>query len=68
MFVLLKVEVKVSVDPSKRRDFEHIISLVTAQSVVEASKDTAYIERQFTDGGFKVKKKNGNVVFLTKKD
>ena len=68
VFVPLRVEVKVSVDPSKRRDFEHIISLVTAQSVVEASKDTAYIERQFTDGGFKVKKKNGNVVFLTKKD
>ena len=69
VFVPLKIEVKVSVDPSKRRDFEHIISLVTAQSVVEASKDTGYIERQFTNGGFKVKKKpDGNVVFLTKKD
>ncbi len=68
VFVPLRVEVKVSVDPSKRRDFEHIISLVTAQSVVEASKDTGYIERQFTDGRFKVKKKNGNDVFLTKKD
>ena len=70
VFVPLRVEVKVSVDPSKRRDFEHIISLVTAQSVVEASKDTGYIERQFTNGGFKVKKKkpDGNVVFLTKKD
>ena len=67
VLVPLWVQVKVSVHPSKRRDFDHIISLVTAQSVVEASKDRGHIEEQFTKGGFKAKEKDPNVIVLTKK-